>query len=167
MTRFESSLLILAFWILVVVLLHGVVTRGLFRLTEPLRGRMLETTRKILSDTATSDSVKRLVVKSLKDVYSVRSAWKLTLMLVCIITTAPFHRFRSTSLEEIPYYLRESYREFQLNWLIATLANSPFAAGFFLILLVLMMAFYSSFRRLYDCLNWMAHRGHGDGAVRA
>jgi hypothetical protein len=145
--------------ITLVVALYAIVARGMFRATEPLRLEAIEIGVQLLNDKVVDERQKHCIKKALADVHSERRAWELTLLLFFLAVTCPFHKcdVRKSDKSRIPEYMRESLQQFQIRWLISTVANSPAAALIFTFLISVVLAFAHSLRALSDILMVKYH----------
>jgi hypothetical protein len=137
-----------------IVVLYAVIARGMFSATEPLRDEMIQIASRLLNDENINETQKRRVRRALSDVHSVRKAREITLLLFFLIMTSPFHSFDSPKPDKdmVPEYMRDSLRQFQVLWIISTIANSPAAAVIFTLLVFIVAAFTQSFRALSGIL---------------
>jgi hypothetical protein len=142
-----------------VVILYAIIARGMFRATEPLRLETIEIGTQLLNDKIVNERQKRRIRKALADVHSERRAWEITLLLFFLAVTCPFHKFDLPKSDKVrnPEYVRDSLQQFQIRWLISTVANSPAAALIFTFLVSIVFAFARSLRALSDILMVKYH----------
>lgn len=153
----EISLLLTtktAFEVILIVVLYAVIARGMFRAAEPLREEMIQIASRLLNDENINETQKRRVRKALSDVHSVRKSREITLLLIFLIMTSPFHSFDSPKPEKemVPEYMRNPLRQFQVLWITSTIVNSPAAAVIFTLLVFIIAAFTQSARALSGIL---------------
>jgi hypothetical protein len=141
------------------VVLYAIIARGMFRATEPLRHETIKIGTQLLNDKIVNERQKRRIRKALADVHSERRAWEITLLLFFLTVTCPFHKFDLPKSDEvrIPEYMRDSLQQFQIRWVISTVANSPAAALIFTFLVSIVLAFAQSLRALSDILMVKYH----------
>jgi hypothetical protein len=164
----DSQGLALFFWVFICIAAYAVIARGAFKAAEPLRDRLIDLAAEISHDPKTSEAVKARLGQALDDVYSGWLAWKLTFVGVYTVLTIPFHRVHLASApeDERSAHLQNKLQSFEGRWVIATIANSPLAAIIFTIIVLIAVAFGTSFstisRMLTDRYAYFGHRVHAE-----
>jgi hypothetical protein len=126
------------------ILFYAILTRGLFNITEPFRWRALEIAEKLKQSSQVSEGRKASLYRRLGEVYSRWTAWKLVLLMICVVFTLPFQKEGTDDDSNMPAYLRSDYQKFKIYWMISTVANDPAATFLFTLMAVIVLAFFAS-----------------------
>jgi hypothetical protein len=129
----DKTLIHAALIILGGIFLYAVLARGLLNATEPVRGRALDLSEKILKSDRVDKELAARIEAQLNELYSNWAAWKLVFLITCTIVILPFKRFRKEPVvyNDVPMQLQDDYGKFSSCWIVATVANSPAAAILF------------------------------------
>ena len=129
------------------VLVYALLSRGLFRMTDACRQKALEQGEKLCHSAQVDGYIKGMVFHRLGEVYSPLQAWNLALHMILVVVVMPFRRIEKVDEASrllVPAHLQGDLRRFRVNWMVATVGNSPAAAVVFSFLLIMTLAFSAS-----------------------
>ncbi|MGY2989095.1 MULTISPECIES: hypothetical protein [Bradyrhizobium] len=161
----DYDLIRAALFILGGVLFYALLSRGLFRATEPSRQKALDIAERLFHSSQVSEARKAQLDRRLDEVYSNWQAWKLTFWMFEVALTLPFRRPRMPVVRDgIPHQFQKDFARFIINWMIATVGNSPAAALLFATLVLIALAFSASIAAISSCLAGDQNGGGAHGA---
>jgi hypothetical protein len=136
-------------WATVIIIVYGILARGLVRAAEVHRQKALDLAVELVGFGKLPELDRSMIKHVLGDMHSAPKAWSLALTAVRVAVSFPFAKHDavqtvSATGVELPRDIEAKYQEFVSAWIVSTVSNSPVAASIFFFTTIVTMAFHVS-----------------------
>lgn len=141
-----------ALWAVGIVVLYGVLSRGLFLLTDTARQSLVDLAGEMIDSPTFPNEEKKVISSLLDTVHSAGCAWLMALLAIRILIVRPFRKMPAMTGQDVPPMLKSTYDSFNTKWAVATIGNSLAACIIFSVAMLGIAALRISFRAFTQAL---------------